>query len=556
MAWATRIFVEADKRERFHALQNRSNYVDRSAARCYPMRLTQGIDRATRLHPSKPATVFKGRQRTWIELRERVARLASALRSRGIGPGQRVAVLALNSDAYLECYFGVLWSGAVIVPLNTRWSEPEIVYAIQDCAASALVVDASFAHLAQDIAASCPTLQLLICTDESSVPPRAVSFDALVAQSEPIADQAGNKDELAGIFYTGGTTGFPKGVMLSHANIFINALAMSSVMRLGSNTVYLHAAPMFHVADASFVFSITLFGGTHVIVPGFEPEVVCRTMADSGVTDTLLVPTMIGMILDHCERTGEKLAGLQQLVYGASPMPEALLRRTIAALPQTRLVQGFGQTELSPVATLLEPEFHVLDGINAGRLRSAGRALVGVDVKIVAPDGTEQPAGEVGEVWVRGPNTMLGYWNKPELTAETISDGWVRMGDAAYMDADGFVYVVDRLKDMIVSGGENVYSAEVENALMQHPGVAECAVIGVPDPRWGERVHAVVVPRSATAVLSADELIAHCRSLIAGYKCPRSVELRLQPLPRSAPGKVLKAELRKAYWQDRERAVN
>jgi long-chain acyl-CoA synthetase len=298
-----------------------------------------------------------------------------------------------------------------------------------------------------------------------------------------------------------------------------------------------------------------MVGGTHVIVPFFSPENFARAVEAEHVTDIVLVPTMFAMLREHAADHPVDFTSVLKVAYGASPISEALLIQAMAMFPNAAFRQAYGQTELSPVATILTHEFHKVSPGGKSYLRSAGRAIVGVDVAIVDEAMNEQSLGDVGEIAVRSPGAMLGYWNLPDLTAQTLVDGWVRTGDAGYMDEEGFVYLVDRVKDMIVSGGENVFSAEVENAIGAHEHVVECAVIGVPDARWGERVHAIVRLRGAAKV-SADELIAHCRALIAGYKCPRSVEFRSQPLPLSGAGKILKTELRKPWWPEGGRAIN
>lgn len=517
-----------------------------------PMYLTQGIHRAVQINRDGIATACHGRERTWGAFADRVARLAGALRGLGVGVGDRVSMLALNSDRYAEFYYATFWLGAVAVPVNTRWSVPEILYSLDDAEPRVLLFDDAFVEQASALRRDARSLRDVIFAGEGTAPDWALDVEALIAGADPVADLRHGGQALAAIMYTGGTTGFPKGVMLSHDGLAFNAVGTAATFGVSERTVVLHAAPMFHLADAMMLFQTTFVAGTHVIVPGFAPQPVCDAIATRGVTHSLLVPTMIRLVVDHLEASGQRLPNLEYLIYGASPIPEAVLRRAMAVLPATRFVQAFGQTELSPVATLLGAEHHVPDGT---RLRSAGRAMAGVDVAIIDEDGREVPRGTVGEVWVRGPNTMLGYWRREQATAETLVDGWVRMGDAAYMDDDGFVFVVDRVKDMIISGGENVYSAEVENALMQHAGVGECAVIGVPDERWGERVHAVVVAKVGLS-LDAAEIIAHCKALIATYKCPRSVELRAEPLPVSAAGKILKTQLREAHWQADARRVN
>jgi long-chain acyl-CoA synthetase len=264
---------------------------------------------------------------------------------------------------------------------------------------------------------------------------------------------------------------------------------------------------------------------------------------------------MINMMVHHPDIEKFDLSCLRRLLYGASPMPEAVMKRGLQVLPGVRFTQAYGQSEASPVMTLLDHRYHSFEGPHAGKTRSAGRAVAGCEVRIVDLDDNEVPRGTVGEICGRGPLVMLGYWKQPELTAHTLRNGWLHTGDGGYMDEDGFVFIADRLKDMIISGGENVYSVEVEEALYSHGAVAECAVVGVPDDRWGERVHAVVrLKPGATA--TTEELIAHCRTRIAGFKCPRSLDLREEPLPLSGAGKILKTELRKAYWEGKERRVN
>ena len=295
-------------------------------------------------------------------------------------------------------------------------------------------------------------------------------------------------------------------------------------------------------------------GGTHVMIPSFTALSFMETVQRERVTDTLLVPTMIQMVLDHPDFARHELGSLRFLVYGASPIAESLLDRTTAAFPGLSLMQGYGMTELAGCVSYLPPYYHTSEGRALGKLRSAGRAAPMAEVKIVDADGAEVQRGTVGEIAARGMSVMLGYWNKPSETLKTLRDGWVHSGDGAYMDEDGFIFIVDRMKDMIVSGGENVYSAEVENAVLKHPAIASCAVIGIPSEKWGESVHAVVVARPGSDIDEAG-LIAHCKTLIAGYKCPRSIELRSE-LPLSAAGKVLKNKLREPYWDRQARMVN
>ena len=518
------------------------------------MQITQALHRAVQLHPDRVATHFGERQRTFLELRERVARLAGALQALGMRAGDRVAMLSLNSDRYLEYQMAVPWGGGVLNPCNTRWSCAEIAYSLNDSGSTLLLVDDHFAHLADSLRHESPSVCAVIHCGDGPAPTAMHSYEALVSDAAPIADARCGGEDLLGIFYTGGTTGSPKGVMLSHANLFSCGLSTRAEGLAAPNGNYLHAAPMFHLADMGCAMPHWLEGNSHSIIPSFNPEATIRCIERNRVTCALLVPTMFQMLVDHpAAKEVHDLTSLQTLIYGASPIAEAVLERAMTMLPGVEFIQAYGMTELSPVATINPAWYHTPAARNYGKLRSAGRASYCTEVRIVDADGVEVPRGTVGEVVVRGPNVMQGYWNQPELTAQAIRDGWMHTGDGAWMDVDGFIFIADRLKDMIVSGGENVYSAEVENVLAQHPGVAACAVIGIPSDRWGESVHAVVVPRAGYDV-RIEELIAYCKGLIAHYKCPRSVEFTAA-LPMSGAGKVLKMTLREPYWRGRERGV-
>ncbi len=518
------------------------------------MYLTQALHRAVQQHPERIAVRCGDRRRTFRQLAERVARLAGALQKLGMQSGDRVAMLSLNSDRFLEYQMAVPWAGGVLNPCNTRWSAAEILYSLDDSGSTILLVDETFSTLAAQLRRDAVTLRELIYCGDGEVPPGMHGYDALLAGTAPVPDAVRRGEDLAGIFYTGGTTGFPKGVMLSHANLCCSGLALRAEGLATPGGTYLHAAPMFHLADMGLAMPQWIEGNTHAIVPAFHPELVLDTLERDRVTHVLLVPTMIQMMVDHpAMKKPRDLSALQTILYGASPISETVLERAMAALPGVGFVQAYGMTELSPLATINPAWYHTPEGRKQGKLRSAGRASYTSEVCIVDGDGIEVPRGAVGEVAVRGPTVMQGYWNKPEQTAAAVRDGWMHTGDGGYMDQDGFVFVVDRMKDMIVSGGENVYSAEVENALAQHPAVMASAVIGIPSAEWGESVHAVVVGKPGAGA-TAPELIAHCKTLIAGYKCPRSVEFR-DALPLSGAGKILKTELRKPFWEGQQRQV-
>ncbi|WP_428311440.1 acyl-CoA synthetase [Hydrocarboniphaga sp.] len=513
--------------------------------------LTQSLHAARRQHPQRGATVFNGRRTSYEDFGSRVSCAANGLRQRGVGAGDRIGILSLNSDRYLEVFFAVWWSGGVVNPVNVRWSAHEIAYSLDDCGTSVLFVDERFAALVPELVQLSSCLKTIVYIGDSAAPPGMYGYEQLIAENQPCDDAQRGGDDLAGIFYTGGTTGLPKGVMLSHANLYGAAMSGLAEGLVDEGDVVLHVAPMFHLADGILGIMGFMRACTHVVVPRFATELVLAAIQDEGVTNTLLVPTMIQMLIDDPQLSRYRLGSLKRLLYGASAINEAVLERAIARLPGVEFVQLYGQTEMSPFVSVLKHERHV--GPN-NKLRSAGRPLVGIEAIIVDSDGLELPRNQVGEIATRGAGAMLGYWNKPEQTLAAMGSGWIRSGDGAYIDDDGFLFVVDRLKDMIVSGGENVYSAEVENAISRHSAVLACAVIGIPNERWGESVHAVVVIRPGVTAPSADDIRQHCQSLIAGYKCPRSVEFR-DSLPLSGAGKVLKIELRAPYWRDATRRV-
>ena len=516
------------------------------------MNLTQGMSRAVQRKPEGIATRYKGRRHTFRQLQDRVARLAGVFRANGIGADDRVAILSLNSDRYVEFYLGIWWAGGAANPVNIRWSAAEIAFSLDDCGTEILVVDDAFVDTARTVAKASKKLRKVFYWGEGDVPEGMTGLEALILASAPVANADRNGNDLAAVCYTGGTTGFPKGVMLSHTNLITSAMGIvGSSEPLGP--VCLHAAPMFHAADMLQFITGLILGATHVAIPSFEPIATLQAIQDEGVTDALLVPTMIQMLADHPRRGEFNLDSLQRLYYGASVISEAVLVRATQALPKTKFIQVYGMTELAPMITILPSGYHTEEGRRLGKHRSAGQASITCEVKVVGPDDQELPRGEVGEIAARGPQTMLGYWNRPEDTAVALRGGWMHTGDGAYMDEEGFVFIVDRMKDMIISGGENVYSAEVENAVASHPAVASCAVIGIPDPTYGEAVHAVVVLRPG-ATATPDDIRSHCKAKIAGYKCPRSVEFR-DALPVSGAGKILKRELRKTYWENQERKV-
>ena len=514
------------------------------------MHLTASLLRNTQQNPYGVATVCGDRVTTWAESATRVARLAAGMHALGVRPGDRVAMLGLNSDRYHEYLYATWWAGGVVNPVNIRWSPAEIGYSLEDSGTEVLFVDDAFAATVPAVRAAAPGITTVVHCGDGPVPEGMVAYERLLEEGTAEDARRGG-DDLAGVFYTGGTTGFPKGVMLSHRNLVVSALGSAAT---GCFVVpggrMLHAAPMFHLADLAAWNGRNLIGGGHVIVPMFTPDGVITAIEQHRPTDTLLVPTMIQLLVDAPAIKEADLSSLSRIVYGGSPISEGLLERVGRVLPGVQLTQAYGMTELAPVATILGPEEHTDPVLR----RSAGRAAPHALVRIVDVDGKELPRGDVGEIVVSGDHVMQGYWGKPEETAAALVDGWMHTGDGGRMDDQGYVFVVDRIKDMIVTGGENVYSAEVESAVTTHAAVAACAVIGVPDDEWGERVHAVVVLQPG-ATLELGELREHCKERIAGYKCPRSLEV-VDALPLSGAGKVLKRELRERHWQGAQRSVN
>ncbi|MEU6371605.1 long-chain-fatty-acid--CoA ligase [Streptomyces sp. NPDC046909] len=501
------------------------------------------LESAARSHGARTAVIEGERRLTYRELHERVRRIGAGLDEAGIAPGAVVAVLLANTLEHLEAWLAVPAYGRVFTSLNTRLAVPELAATLEDSGAETLIVDAPNLDAGRSVRERVPGLKRLLFVGVAC-PEDCEPYESLMA-AEGVAPPELDSDALAVLLYTGGTTGRSKGVMLSHANILANCKALWHQDGFTREDVVLHAPPFFHSAGAQMIHAVTWVGGTHVLTPRFTPEGYVRDVAKHRATVAFLVPTMINMVLDHLDTHPADLGSLRLLHYGASPMSEKQLRRATAALG-CELVQGYGTSETSPGLTILSPQDHrrALEGDHPERLGSVGYALPGVQLEIRDLDGRPVPDGTVGEVWVRGPNVMLGYLNHPEETARVLVDGWYRTGDGGYCDEDGYVFLVDRIKDMIITGGENVYSLEVERVLDSHPLVREVAVVGVPDERWGERVHAVVVTDAGSGLTEA-ALIDHCREHIARYKVPKSVDVRTELLPKSGAGKILKTVVRR-----------
>lgn len=487
---------------------------------------------------------------TFAQHFDRVGHLVGGLRGLGIGRADRFGVLALNSPEYLELYHAAFLGAGIINPLNLRFAPKELAYVLRDSGTSVCFVDRAFAPLIDAVKAD-TDLEHVVLIGEGDVPHTA-SYDDLIGSSSPVVPDEGEETDPVVLMYTGGTTGMPKGVLLDQRAEMLNLYHVMMTLRIGRDSVSLLQTPMFHAASMFAVLGGPAVGAHTVTLPAFEPTAVMAAVEAYRPTITVMVPTMIGLTMSHPQFRPEHLGSFEDLVYGASPMPQALLERLLALYPDMNIWQGYGMTEASAVLTILGPDDHRKGG---KYLRAAGMPLPGIVLSIQDDAGNQLPVGEPGEVCARAGNYMIEYWNQPEATADVFRDAWYHTGDAGYLDEDGYLYLVDRVKDMIVTGGENVYSIEVENALASHPAVQQVAVIGIPHDTWGEAVHAIVVLKDA-ALATAEELIAHTREWIAGYKVPKSVEFRKDGLPLSGAMKVLKKDLRAPYWKGHDRKIN
>jgi len=481
---------------------------------------------------------------------DRTLRLASSLEQElGVGRGDRFAVMMLNGHQYLEQYHAAFLGAGVINPLNLRLAPAELEYILYDSGAKVVFVDAWFGAVIDQVRKAAG-VETVVLVGDGDVP-HDVRYEDLIDAGAAVVPDEPEEDDPVILMYTGGTTGLPKGVLLDQRAEMLNLYHALMQWHFDEHDVALHQTPMFHAASMGGILGMPIIGAVSSFVPVFNPEQVLDVIERDQVTTTVMVPTMIGMLLQHPSFRPERLASLRMLTYGASPMPVAVLEQLLALYPDLDIYQGYGMTESSAVLTCLGPEEHRAGG---PLLRSAGRVLRGVVLSIQDDDGNEVPRGETGEVCARGGNYMTEYWNKPEATEEAFRGGWYHSGDAGYLDEKGYLFLVDRVKDMIVTGGENVYSVEVENAIATYPGVAQVAVIGVPSKQWGEAVHAIVVPQEGVTLTEA-EIIEHTKNRIAGFKVPKSVEFRTAPLPLSGAMKVLKRDLRAPFWEGHDRSV-
>jgi long-chain acyl-CoA synthetase len=493
---------------------------------------THSLGRAARYYGGRTALASGAARLTFRELHDRVAGIAAALRGHGFQAGDRLALLLPNEHDYLELVYACAWLGIIAVPINVRLSETEADHVIADASPRGLIRHSSL---------PVPTVKLSW--------ERVLDQEPLEVRSDCHPEAIYDPEAILALVYTSGTTGHPKGVVVTHANILANVNHLNYWMTYREGSVHLHAAPIFHIMDFPFMFAAPALGTCQVTIPKFGPQSFCETVDRERVSQSVLAPTMINMLTQFDKLENYDLTSLKTLAYGGSPMAPELIHRIRAVLPNLKLLQGYGLSETGFLSGLQDHE-HTED-----RLMSCGRPCPGIDLRVVDESGKELEAGSHGELVARGTNVMRGYWNNSGETMQAFRDGFFRTGDFGYRDADGYFYILDRLKDMIVTGGENVYSGEVEAVIYQHPAVREAAVFGIPDPQWGELVAACVARKPGKA-LSEGELIAHCRRSLANYKIPRRVELSDNELPKNGSGKILKRILRERFWADQKRAVS
>ena len=513
------------------------------------------LPRAAAMYPDRLA-MWDGEMRfTFEQLGRRVNALAGALAGKGVAKGDRVAILDVNSHRYAEAYYACAQTGAILLPLNTRLSPPELKYILDDAGAKAALVSDSFFQPFESVRGRLSGLETVIAYGKGPLPKDAFDYEALLAEATPDTRIAPVQlGDIAQIYYTSGTTGEPKGVCLTYGNMVASALDSIVGLALRPSDVWLHAAPMFHLVDAWSIWSLPMIGAPQVTLH-FTPERAMQVIQRARPTGTGLPPTLINMMANHPRISECDFGSLRMILYGGSPTPLGILQKAVKTIP-TNYIHGYGITETSGITTLADSEDFCVEGPpeKVALTASAGRAVPHIELGVVDDDGRPVGIGQVGEVVVSGARVMREYWRKPKHTADALRNGRYQTGDMGYLDERQRLFIVDRKKDMIISGGENVYSVEIENVLSTHPAVLEVAVVGVPDDQWGEAVKAIVVLRDGSGA-SADDLIGFCRGRIAGYKMPKSVDFSKEPLPKTGPGKIAKRRLRDPYWAGRERKI-
>jgi fatty-acyl-CoA synthase len=526
------------------------------------MILTESLNKAFKFFSEKPAIVCGAKRWTYAQFYDRIVRLSHALADMGVGKGDKVAILHPNCHYFLEAYYGITRIGAISVPINYRLAPKEIAFILQDSESKVLIADPVFQRQIDSIREEIRGISRIVWTGEQEVgkEPRDVSYERIVREinTNRLPEAGTSADDIAQIYYTSGTTGRPKGVMLSHKNVATHALGTVAELHLTDSDVWIHVAPLFHLADAWATWAITLVGGTHVLVREFECKSVFEAIQRERVTLTNLIPAMLNLMVNHPDAGKYDYRSLRVLLSGGAPIAPEVVRKIVETF-QCDYIQTYGMTETSPYLTLsiLKDHLKKLSATEQLTFKSkTGREFIGVELKVVNERGGEIEADEkeVGEIIVRGDIVTSGYWKLPEETAKAIKGGWLYTGDMAVIDAEGYVTIVDRKKDMILTGGENVYSTEVENCLYLHPAILECAVVGVPDEKWGEAVKAIVVLKVGQKATDR-EIIQFCKERIAHYKAPKAIDF-LDALPRTGSGKIQKKGLRDKYWQGYEKKVH
>ena len=503
--------------------------------------------------PDAPMIKFDGRVVSWADMHRRSSQVASAFVARGIEAQERIAFLEKNSVEYFEVLFGASKANIVDVSVNWRLVPAEILYTVNDAQAKILIVGADFFSAIESIESELTSVETIVALGEH---PRWISYDSWLAEHEAVdPGVVAAPGDIAFQLYTSGTTGLPKGVMTSNSNLFKLLANVLGPWGMDETSKNVATMPLFHIGGSGWALAGMFVGATTLLVRDPLPNVLLELMEGERATNAFYVPALLAFMAMTPGASDRNYSSMRSIVYGASPITNEVLMASMATLKCPH-IQVYGMTETTGAITELSADDHDPEGPRSHLLRSAGKPYPWVEMKIVDVEtGVTVRTGDVGELWTRSDQNMVGYWNKPEETSAALTDdGWLKTGDAGFLDAEGFLFLTDRVKDMIVSGGENVYPAEVENALASHPALAEVAVIGVPSAKWGETVKAVAVLRP-DAMATEAELIAHAKTLLAGYKCPTSVDF-VAVLPRNPSGKVLKKDLREPYWVGQARRIN
>ncbi|RPJ11979.1 MAG: long-chain-fatty-acid--CoA ligase [Deltaproteobacteria bacterium] len=526
------------------------------------MILTDTLKKAYKFHPQKQAIVCGGKRWTYREFYDRIQRLSICLKDWGVKKGDRVAILLPNCHYFLEAYYGIAQIGAISVPINYRLSPREMVFILEDSESKIMITDPVFKPQVDPVRGEMKKIERILWTGDEEGPSGLLDFNVEKALRQarvvPLPETPVSEEDVAQIYYTSGTTGRPTGVMLSHKNVMTHALGTIAEIHLTDSDVWIHVAPLFHLADAWATWAITWAGGTHVLVREFNPKTVLETIEREKVTITNLIPTMLNLMVNHPDVGKHDYRNLRVLLSGGAPIAPEVVRKIVETF-KCDYIQTYGMTETSPYLTLSLLKSHLKERPYEDQLRfksKTGKEFIAVQLKVVNDRDQEikQDEKEVGEIIVKGDTVTTGYWKLPEETKKSIRDGWLYTGDLAIMDEEGYVTIVDRKKDMILTGGENVYSTEVENVLYMHPAILECAVVGIPDAKWGEAVKGIVVLKPGQRA-AENEIIQFCKERIAHYKAPKSIDF-IDALPRTGSGKIHKKGMRDKYWEGSGKKVH